>query len=44
MNFTEVKEQIRTFIKDELISLEPWIVNSEWSEKLPNKLSKLNAY
>ena len=40
MNFTEVKEQIRTFIKDELISLEPWIVNSEWSEKLP-KLNEL---
>ena len=41
MNFTEVKEQIRTFIKDELISLEPWIVNSEWSEKLP-KLNELS--
>ena len=40
MNFTEVKEQIRTFIKDELISLEPWIVNSKWSEKLP----KLNEF
>ena len=40
MNFTEVKEQIRTFIKDELISIEPWIVNSDWSEKLP-KLNEL---
>ena len=40
MNFTEVKEQIRTFINDELISLEPWIVNSEWNEKLP-KLNEL---
>ena len=40
MNFTEVKEQIRTFINDELISLEPWIVNSKWSEKLP-KLNEL---
>ena len=35
MNFIEVKEKIRTFINEELISLEPWIVNSEWSEKLP---------
>ena len=40
MNFIQLKEQIRTFINDELISLEPWIVNSEWSEKLP-KLNEL---
>ena len=40
MNFKEVKHQIKTFINDELISLEPWIVNSEWSEKLP-KLNEL---
>ena len=40
MNFKEVKEKIKTFINDELISLEPWIVNSEWSEKLP-KLNEL---
>jgi hypothetical protein len=35
MNFKEVKEKIRTFVEDELITLEPWIVNSDWSEKLP---------
>ena len=40
MNFKEVKEKIRTFVNDELISLEPWIVNSDWSEKLP-KLNEL---
>ena len=40
MNFKEVKQKIKTFINDELISLEPWIVNSEWSEKLP-KLNEL---
>ena len=40
MNFKEVKLKIKTFINDELISLEPWIVNSEWSEKLP-KLNEL---
>tara|TARA_B100001059_G_C17810657_1_gene572070 strand:+ start:239 stop:421 length:183 start_codon:yes stop_codon:yes gene_type:complete len=40
MKFEEVKEKIRTFVKDELIALEPWIVNSEWNEKLP-KLNEL---
>ena len=40
MNFKEVKEKIRTFVNDELITLEPWIVNSDWSEKLP-KLNEL---
>ena len=40
MNFKEVKQKIKTFIDNELISLEPWIVNSEWSEKLP-KLNEL---
>ena len=40
MNFKEVKEKIKTFINDELISLEAWIVNYEWSEKLP-KLNEL---
>ena len=40
MNFKEVKQKIKTFINDELISLEPWIVNSEWNEKLP-KLNEL---
>ena len=34
------EDHIKTFIDNELISLEPWIVNSEWSEKLP-KLNEL---
>ena len=40
MNFKEVKEKIRAFVNDELITLEPWIVNSDWSDKLP-KLNEL---
>ena len=41
MNFKEVKQKIKTFIDNELISLEPWIVNSEWSEKLPSQVRSL---
>ena len=40
MNFEEIKDQIRSFVKEELYTLEPWILNCEWEEKLP-KLNEL---
>mgnify|MGYP001365941784 FL=1 len=40
MNFEEIKLKITKFVKDELYSLEPWILNCEWNEKLP-KLNEL---
>ncbi|MGB2171361.1 MAG: acyl-CoA dehydrogenase family protein [Flavobacteriaceae bacterium] len=40
MNFEEIKKQIRSFVKEELFTLEPWILNCEWEEKLP-KLNEL---
>ena len=40
MTFEEIKDQIRSFVKEELYSLEPWILNCEWEEKLP-KLNEL---
>tara|TARA_B110000003_G_scaffold255611_1_gene272537 strand:+ start:701 stop:1885 length:1185 start_codon:yes stop_codon:yes gene_type:complete len=40
MEFKEIKLKISKFIKEELYSLEPWILNCEWSEKLP-KLNEL---
>ena len=40
MNFEEIKLKIIKFVKDELYSLEPWILNCEWNEKLP-KLNEL---
>ena len=35
MEFKEIKLKISKFVKEELYSLEPWILNCEWSEKLP---------
>ena len=40
MEFKEIKEKIRAFVREELITLEPWILNSEWDEKLP-KLNEI---
>jgi len=40
MNFEEIKLKITEFVKDELFTLEPWILNCEWEEKLP-KLNEL---
>ena len=40
MEFKEIKLKISKFVKEELFSLEPWILNWEWSEKLP-KLEEL---
>ena len=40
MEFKEIKLKISKFVKEELYSLEPWILNCEWSEKLP-KLNEL---
>jgi len=40
MNFKEIKSKIKSFVEDELFPLEPWILNSEWDEKLP-KLNEL---
>ena len=40
MNFEEIKSKIAKFVKDELYTLEPWILNCEWEEKLP-KLNEL---
>lgn len=39
MNFQEIKAKIKGFVQDELLTLEPWVLNAEWEEKLP----KLNA-
>ena len=40
MNFKEIKSKINSFVEDELFPLEPWILNSDWDEKLP-KLNEL---
>ena len=40
MNFEQIKAQINKFVNDELFTLEPWILNCEWTEKLP-KLNEL---
>ena len=40
MNFEQIKIKIRDFVDQELYTLEPWILNSEWDEKLP-KLNEL---
>ena len=40
MDFTEIKNTIKEFVEKELFSLEPWILNSSWEEKLP-KLNEL---
>ncbi|MDB4066611.1 acyl-CoA dehydrogenase family protein [Flavobacteriaceae bacterium] len=40
MNFEAIKSKIKTFVEEELITLEPWILNTEWEEKLP-KLNEL---
>ena len=42
MNFKEIKSKIKSFVEDELFPLEPWILNSEWDEKLP-KLNELRG-
>tara|TARA_B100000614_G_C14553179_1_gene494694 strand:- start:1370 stop:2548 length:1179 start_codon:yes stop_codon:yes gene_type:complete len=40
MEFKEIKEKIKSFVKKEIIALEPWILNSDWSDKLP-KLNQI---
>ena len=40
MNFEAIKSNIKTFVEEELLTLEPWILNAEWEEKLP-KLNEL---
>ena len=40
MDFEEIKKEIEAFVKEELFSLEPWILNVEWEKKLP-KLNEL---
>ena len=40
MNFEAIKSNIKAFVEEELITLEPWILNAEWEEKLP-KLNEL---
>lgn len=40
MNFEAIKSSIKTFVEEELLTLEPWILNAEWEEKLP-KLNEL---
>ena len=40
MEFKEIKEKIKSFVKREIIALEPWILNSDWSDKLP-KLNQI---
>jgi len=40
MDFKEIKNTIKEFVEKELFSLEPWILNSSWKEKLP-KLNEL---
>ena len=40
MNFEEIKKKTEAFVRDELFTLEPWILNVEWKEKLP-KLKEL---
>lgn len=40
MEFEQIKKEIRQFVTEELYTLEPWILNCEWEEKLP-KLNEL---
>ena len=40
MEFEEIKNKISTFVDAELFTLEPWILNASWEEKLP-KLEEL---
>ena len=40
MDFEKIKIKIRKFVEEELFSLEPWIINVGWKEKLP-KLNDL---
>ena len=35
MEFIEIKEKIKAFVEKEIIALEPWILSSDWNEKLP---------
>ena len=42
MDFKEIKNTIKEFVEKELFSLEPWILNSSWEEKLP-KLNELRV-
>ena len=35
MEFIEIKEKIKAFVKKEIIALEPWILSSDWNQKLP---------
>ena len=35
MEFIEIKEKIKAFVKKEIIALEPWILSSDWNEKSP---------
>ena len=40
MDFEEIKKQTEAFVKEELFTLEPWILNVKWEDKLP-KLNEL---
>ncbi|MDA9669766.1 acyl-CoA dehydrogenase family protein, partial [Flavobacteriaceae bacterium] len=40
MDFEDIKKQTEAFVKEELFTLEPWILNVKWEEKLP-KLNEL---
>ena len=40
MNFEEIKKNTEAFVKEELLPLEPWILNVKWEEKL-TKLNEL---
>ena len=40
MNFEEIKKKTEAFVKEELLTLEPWILKVKWEEKLP-KLNEL---
>ena len=42
MDFKEIKNTIKEFVEKELFSLEPWILDSSWKEKLP-KLNELRG-
>ena len=40
MDFEKIKIKIKKLVEEELFSLEPWIINVGWEEKLP-KLNEL---
>ena len=42
MDFKDIKNTIKEFVEKELFSLEPWILDSSWEEKLP-KLNELRG-